>query len=69
MKTTSDIRSFLLDQMQKAANGEADLAASKSVCNLAQQIYNTLNIELKMAVAKEKHGDHLELKPLDLDSK
>lgn len=57
MKSTKDLRDFLVDQMHSAANGELDLARCKGVSNLAQQIYNTLNIEVKFAQAREKGVD------------
>lgn len=54
MKNTKDLRTFLLQQMNGVANGEVNMETAKGVSNLAQQIYNTLNIEIKMAVAKDK---------------
>jgi len=54
MKNTKELRDFLLTQMQGVANGSVDVSVAKGVCNLAQQVYNTVNIEIKMATAKEK---------------
>lgn len=56
MNSTKDMRDFLIDQMSAVANDEQDVATAKGVCNYAQQIYNTVNIELKYAIAKEKLG-------------
>ncbi len=58
MENTGDLRTFLTEQMEGAANGEDfDASRAKAVCNLAQQIYNTLNIEVRTAVATEKIGE------------
>lgn len=57
MQNTKDLRGFLVGQMQNIADGKLDLDHAKGVANLAQQIYNTLNIEVKMAIARSKLGD------------
>jgi hypothetical protein len=62
IKSTRDMRSFLLEQMQGVAEGVVDLGTAKGVANLSQQVYNTINIELKVAQAKEK------IKGLTIDS-
>ncbi len=62
IKSTRDMRGFLLEQMQGVAEGTTDLGTAKGVANIAQQVYNTINIELKVAQAKEK------LKGLTIDS-
>ena len=62
IKSTRDMRSFLLEQMQGVAEGNIDLGTAKGVANLSQQVYNTINIELKVAQAKEK------IKGLTIDS-
>ena len=54
IKDTSSLRAFLVDQMNLAANGQVDTNRAKAVCNFAQQIYNTLNIELKTAIVMSK---------------
>jgi hypothetical protein len=59
MKDTKELRSFLLNQMNGVAAGTVDMNAAKAVSNLAQQIYNTFNIEIKMAVAKSKIEDEI----------
>jgi len=57
METTKEMREFLIKQMQGVANGDVDATQGKAVCNFAQQIYNTVNLEIKYAVASEKLGD------------
>jgi hypothetical protein len=54
MKNTRELREFLVGQMIKVANGEVDVEMAKGVSNLAQQIYNTINIEVKFATAMQK---------------
>ena len=54
LTNTRDLRAFLLEQMQGVANGRVNSEKAKSICNLSQQIYNTLNVEVKLAVAKSK---------------
>jgi len=54
VKNSSELREFLIKQMTGVADGEIDVAVAKGVCNLSQQIYNTINIEIKMALANEK---------------
>lgn len=56
-KNTADLRRFLLEQMVKVASGEQDDKQAKAVCNYAQQVYNTVNLEMKFATAKRKAGD------------
>ena len=57
MNDTKELRSFLIEQMEGIANGEIDESRARGVANVAQQIYNTLNIELKMATTSAKIGD------------
>jgi hypothetical protein len=54
MKSTKDMRNFLLTQMKSVAEGDVEISVAKGVCNLAQQVYNTMNIEIKHALAKQK---------------
>tara|TARA_R110000751_G_scaffold208716_1_gene312568 strand:- start:27 stop:230 length:204 start_codon:yes stop_codon:yes gene_type:complete len=54
MKNTRELREFLVGQMIKVANGEVDVEMAKGVSNLAQQIYNTINVEVKFATAMQK---------------
>jgi hypothetical protein len=63
LKNTKELRAFLVDQMEKVATGQIDTDKVKGVCNIAQQIYNTMNIEIKVAVASSKLGD-TEIKPV-----
>lgn len=66
MKNTQELRAFLTAQMNGVATGELDCERAKGVSNLAQQIYNTLNVEIKMAMAKAKLGDQ-EIEPVRFD--
>ena len=54
---TRELRTFLVEQMQGVANGRVNSEKAKSICNLAQQVYNTLNVEVKMAIARTKLKD------------
>lgn len=54
MNDTKDLRAFLVEQMEGVATGKVNMDKAKSVSNLAQQIYNTLNIEVRMTIAKSK---------------
>lgn len=54
MTNTRDLRAFLVEQMQGVATGKVNSEKAKSISNLSQQIYNTLNIEVKLAIAKAK---------------
>ncbi len=51
---TRSLRMFLVSKMNDVAAGTLDSAQTTGIANLAQQIYNTLNIELKTAVALQK---------------
>ena len=64
MKDTKELRAFLVDQMERVASGELDETKAKGVANLSQQIYNTLNIESKLAAAKERLGENVEINPV-----
>ena len=39
------------------AEGRVNAEKAKSICNISQQVYNTLNVEIKMAIAKSKIKD------------
>jgi len=54
LTNTRELRQFLVEQMQGVANGKVNSEKAKSISNLSQQIYNTLNIEVKLAIAKSK---------------
>jgi uncharacterized OsmC-like protein len=51
---TRELRAFLVEQMHGVANGRVNSEKAKSIANLSQQIYNTLNIEVKLAISKAK---------------
>ena len=51
---TREMRSFLVERMMDVAEGRVNAEKAKSICNISQQVYNTLNVEIKMAVAKAK---------------
>ncbi len=63
---TKDLRKFLLDQMSGVADGTVTAEQTKGITNIAQQVYNTLNIELKTALAAAKLGDAT-VKPVQFD--
>ena len=54
MKDTKEMRKFLLLQMKGVAAGKIDTSTSKGICNLAQQVYNTMAIEINHAKALDK---------------
>ena len=54
INNTRDLRAFLVEQMQGVAAGKVNSEKAKSISNLSQQIYNTLNIELKLAISRAK---------------
>jgi len=63
MKNTKEMREFLIEQMTAVAHGDQDIATAKGVCNYAQQVYNTMNIEIKHAQAQAKLSDG-DIKPV-----
>jgi len=54
MKDTKELRAFLLEQMNGVATGKTNLEQAKAVSNLAQQIYNTITVEIRVATARAK---------------
>jgi hypothetical protein len=60
---TRSLRHFLVSKMNAVAEGTLDAAQTTGIANMAQQIYNTLNIELKTAVALQKLEGQ-EIKPV-----
>lgn len=56
MKTTRDLRKYLIKQMEGVVEGTVNTDVAKGVCNLAQQIYNTVNLEIKHAHAVKALG-------------
>lgn len=66
MKNTSELRAFLVEQMQAVSTGEVSSDTAKAVAYLSQQIYNTINIEVKLAVSKAKlNGQTLDAVPFN----
>ena len=66
LKSTADLRAFLLDEMIETANGRREASTAKAVCNYAQQVYNTINLEMRHAHARHKYGIQ-NLSPVTLD--
>ena len=56
IRDTRDLRQFLIRSMIAADCDEMDAAKAKSICNLAQQIHNTLTVEQRAAVLADKLG-------------
>lgn len=56
ISNTAELRSFLLSQMQAVSDGTVDGNKAKAICNLSQQIYNTLAIEVRVAATKASSG-------------
>lgn len=54
MTNTRELRAFLVEQMQGVAAGKVSSEKAKAISNLSQQIYNTINIEVKLAISKSK---------------
>jgi hypothetical protein len=54
MNNTRELRAFLVEQMQGVVAGKVNSEKAKAISNLSQQIYNTINIEVKLAIAKSK---------------
>lgn len=63
---TRSLRMFLVGKMNAVAKGELDAAQTTGIANMAQQIYNTLNIELKTAVAMQKM-ENKKVEPVQFD--
>lgn len=57
-KSTAELRMFLLEQMVAISEGQQDPAQAKAICNYAQQIYNTVALEVKYSAAKLKAGEN-----------
>jgi hypothetical protein len=66
IRSTKELRDFLVQQMIGVASGTIDATQVRSITNLSQQVYNTLNIEAKMASVKAKIGD-AEIKPVEFN--
>jgi hypothetical protein len=66
IKSTKELREFLLIQMEEVVAGNVATDVAKGVCNIAQQIYNSKLIELKMAKAQQELGD-TKIEPIKFD--
>jgi len=66
MRSTRELRAFLMRQMEGVASGSVDPARVKGVTNIAQQIYNSLLIEVKVAKARAEIGNDA-IKPVIFD--
>jgi hypothetical protein len=51
--TTADIRNFLIENMVKTAEGKIEVGQAKAMCNFAQQIYNTIKLEMQFATLRQ----------------
>lgn len=69
INSSADIRNFLLTQMVAVSEGKQETTAAKAISNYAQQIYNTINLEMKMAALKQKAGGDIILVPVSFDGK
>lgn len=67
LTSTKELRKFLLDQMSGVIEGRVSAEQTKSITNLAQQVYNTLNVEIKIAVARSKLTEPNGIKPVNFD--
>lgn len=65
-KNSAELRGFLLQQMCLVADGTQDSADAKAICNYAQQIYNTLNMEIRHAASIKNLGDQ-PIKPVSFE--
>lgn len=59
-----ELRLFLVEQMEGVASGKVNTERAKSICNISQQIYNSLNLEVKMAIARGKLKEGEDVKPV-----
>ena len=57
MRSTGGMRTFLIEQMDRVSTGDIELDRAKGVANLAQQVYNTINLEIKVAKARAELGE------------
>lgn len=64
IENTRDLRRFLVAQMEGVANGRVSTEKAKGICNISQQIYNSLNLEVKMAVARSKLKEGDDVQPV-----
>lgn len=64
IENTRDLRRFLVEQMEGVATGRVNTERAKSISNLSQQIYNSLNLEVKMAIARSKLKEGQDVTPV-----
>ena len=67
ISNTGEMHRYLLEQMGKVASGEVSTDTSKAMCNLAQQVYNTVAVEVRMMSAVAKLGEDAKVKPIEFD--
>jgi hypothetical protein len=67
IENTRDLRRFLVGQMEGVATGKVNTERAKAICNLSQQVYNSLNLEVKMAIARSKLKDGQSVEPVGFD--
>lgn len=65
LTNTRDLREFLVLQMVAVANDDIDADTANSIVRLSQQIYNSLNIEVRVALARKKLGDNAGVEAID----
>jgi hypothetical protein len=53
--------------MEGVATGRVNTERAKSICNLSQQIYNSLNLEVKMAIARSKLKEGQDVTPVSFN--
>lgn len=63
IENTAHLRDFLIEQMVKTAEGKLDAPQAKTLCNFAQQIYNTVKLEMSFASLKAR-GDFTKIEPV-----
>ncbi len=66
IRSTRDLRNFLTGQLEGVATGDIPPDRAKGMSNIAQQIYNSMLIELKFAKARKDIGDDA-ITPLQFD--
>ena len=66
MKSTLELREFLIKQMQCVADGEQGSHEAKAICNYSQQVYNTMNLEMRYAILQKKLGEQ-SVKPVEFE--
>lgn len=67
IKSTKDLRAFLVSQLEGIADGKIAPENAKGIANISQQIYNTINLELRMSREKTKHGDNFKRTNVSFD--